>query len=79
MLIPRWVFYLVGLVYHALGVVVVYRLLGHATDPRVKAIPFWLTVCVMLLNELRNYGFFGMRGVLAGFVGVVVFLAASTF
>jgi translocator protein len=29
----------------------------------------------MLLNELWNYGFFGLRSTLAGFLGILVFLA----
>jgi translocator protein len=35
-------------------------------------------VGVLLLNELWNYGFFGLRSTLAGFLGIVVFLALLT-
>ena len=42
------------------------------------AISFGLTVGVLLLNELWNYGFFGLRSTLAGFLGIVVFLALLT-
>jgi translocator protein len=35
-------------------------------------------VGVLLLNELWNYGFFGLRSTLAGFLGMVVFLALLT-
>ena len=33
---------------------------------------------VLLLNELWNYGFFGLRSTLAGFLGIAVFLALLT-
>ena len=33
---------------------------------------------VMLLNELWNFGFFGLRSTLAGFLGIAVFLAPLT-
>ena len=77
-LVPLWAFYLVGLVYYVLGAVVLYRVLVHADDPRGRAVSFALTVSVLLLNELWNYGFFGMRSTLAGFLGMVVFLVALT-
>jgi tryptophan-rich sensory protein len=32
----------------------------------------------MLLNELWNYAFFSLRSTLAGFLGIVVFLALLT-
>jgi benzodiazapine receptor len=35
-------------------------------------------VGALLLNELWNYGFFGLRSTLAGFLGIVVFLALLT-
>ncbi len=47
-------------------------------DPRGRAISFGLSVGVLLLNELWNYGFFGMRSTLAGFLGIAVFLALLT-
>jgi benzodiazapine receptor len=77
-LVPLWAFYLVGLVYYVLGAVVLYRVLVHTDDPRGRAVSFALAVCVLLLNELWNYGFFGMRSTLAGFLGMVVFLVALT-
>jgi benzodiazapine receptor len=76
--VPLWAFYLVGLVYYVLGAVVLYRVLVHADDPRGRAVSFALTVSVLLLNELWNYGFFGMRSTLAGFLGMVVLLVALT-
>jgi tryptophan-rich sensory protein len=33
---------------------------------------------VLSLNELWNYGFFGLRSTLAGFLGIAVFLVALT-
>jgi translocator protein len=75
--VPLWAFYLVGLVYYLLGAVALYRVLVHADDPRGKAVSFALAVCVLLI-ELWNYGFFGMRSTLAGFLGMVVFLVALT-
>ena len=77
-LVPLRVFYLVGSLYYALFAVVVYRILARVEDPRGRAVSFGLTVGVMLLNELWNYAFFGLRSTLAGFLGIVVFLVPLT-
>jgi len=77
-LVPLRVFYLVGSLYYMLAAVVLYRVLARIDDPRGRAISFGLSVGVLLLNELWNYGFFGLRSTLAGFLGMAVFLAALT-
>ena len=77
-LVPLWAFFLVGLAYYVLAAVVLYRVLVHADDPGGKATSFALTVGVLLLNELWNYGFFGLRSTLAGFLGIAAFLVALT-
>ena len=77
-LVPLRVFYVVGALYYVLAAVVLYRVLARIDDTRSRAISFGLTMGVLLLNELWNYGFFGLRSTLAGFMGVVVFLAFLT-
>ena len=77
-MVPLRVFYLVGAVYYVLAAIVLYRVLACIDDPLGKAVSFGLTVGVLLLNELWNYGFFGLRSTLAGFVGIAVFLVALT-
>ena len=77
-LVPLPVFYLVGSLYYALAAVVLYRVLTRIDDPRGRALSFGLTFGVLLLNELWNYGFFGLRSTLAGFLGIVVFMAPLT-
>ena len=77
-LVPLRVFYLVGSLYYVLAAVVLYRVLTHIDNPRGRALSFGLTVGVLLLNELWNYGFFGLRSTLAGFLGIAVFLALLT-
>jgi translocator protein len=77
-LVPLGIFYLVGALYYALFAVVVYRVLARVDDPRGRTLSLGLTVGVMLLNELWNYGFFGLRSTLAGFLGILVFLALLT-
>ena len=77
-LVPLRVFYLVGFLYYALFAVVLYRVLARIDDPRGRARSFGLTASVLLLNELWNYGFFGLRSTLAGFLGIAVFLAPLT-
>jgi translocator protein len=77
-LVPLRVFYLVGALYYVLAAVVLYRILARIDAPQGRAISFGLTVGVLLLNELWNYGFFGLRSTLAGFLGMVVFLALLT-
>ena len=57
---------------------IVYRVLSRVEDPREKTLSLGLTVGVMLLNELWNYGFFGLRSTLAGFLGILLFLALLT-
>src|SRR5215210_2870244 len=78
LLVPLWAFYFVGLVYYVLGAVVIYRVLVHVEDPGGKAASFALAVGLLLLNELWNYGFFGLRSTLAGFLGIAVFLVVLT-
>ena len=77
-LMPLGIFYLVGALYYVLFAVVVYRVLVRIDDPRGRALSLGLTACVMLLNELWNFGFFGLRSTLAGFLGILVFLALLT-
>ena len=77
-LVPLRVFYLVGAPYYVLATVVLYRILAGIGDPRGRAISFGLAVGVLLLNELWNYGIFGLRSPPAGFLGMVVFLALLT-
>lgn len=77
-LVPLGVFYLVGALYYVLFAVVVYRVLARVEDPGGRALSLGLTVGVMLLNELWNFGFFGLRSTLAGFLGILVFLVLLT-
>ena len=77
-LVPLRVFYLVGGLYYVLAAVALYRILARIDDPRGRAVSFGLSVGVLFLNEAWNYGFFGLRSTLAGFLGVVVFLALLT-
>ena len=77
-LVPLRVFYLVGALYYVLFAVVVYRVLARVEDPQGRAISLGLTVSVMLLNELWNYGFFGLHSTLAGFLGIAMFVALLT-
>jgi tryptophan-rich sensory protein len=77
-LVPLRAFYLVGSLYYALAAIVLYRILVRVNDPRGRALSFGLTVGVLFLNELWNYGFFGLRSTLTGFLGITVFLAPLT-
>ena len=77
-LVPLWAFYVVGVLYYLVFATVLYRLIVHKEDRRWRAIFLALTICVMLLNELWNFGFFGLRSTLAGFLGVALFLVPLT-
>jgi benzodiazapine receptor len=77
-LVPLWAFYLVGLLYYVLAADLLYRVLVHIDDPGGKVFAFALTLSLLLLNELWNSGFFGLRSTLAGFVGIAVFLVPLT-
>jgi len=77
-LIPLWAFYIVGAVYYLLFATVLYRILVYVEDRGGKAASLALTICVLFLNELWNYGFFGLQSTLVGFLGIAVFLAPLT-
>jgi translocator protein len=76
--VPLGIFYLVGALYYVLFAVVLYRVLSRVGDPRGRALSLGLALGVMLLNELWNYAFFGLRSTLAGFLGMAVFVALLT-
>jgi len=77
-LVPLWVFYIVGAVYYVLFATVLYRILVYVEDRGGKAASLVLTICVLFLNELWNYGFFGLQSTLVGFLGIAVFLVPLT-
>ena len=77
-LVPLWVFYIVGFVYYVLFATVLYRILVHVNDRRGRATSLALTIIVLFLNELWNYGFFGLESTLVGFLGIAVFLVHLT-
>ena len=77
-IVPLWVFYIVGAVYYVLFATVLYRILVHVEDRGGKAASLAMTICVLLLNELWNYGFFGLQSTLVGFLGIAVFLVPLT-
>jgi tryptophan-rich sensory protein len=57
---------------------VLYRILVHVDDRRGRVAALALTVGMLFLNELWNYVFFGLESMLAGFLGIVVFLVPLT-
>jgi translocator protein len=77
-LVPLRIFYLVGALYYVLFAVILYRVLARIEGRRGREISLGLTISVMLCNELWNYAFFGLRSTLAGFLGILVFLALLT-
>ena len=58
--------------------VILYRLLSSVSDSAGRLIALTAMIVVMLYNELWNYAFLGWRSTLAGFVGIVAFLAPLT-
>ncbi len=76
--IPLWAFVAIGLIGYVMDAVILYRLLSFAHDSAGKVIALTAMIVVMLYNELWNYAFFGWRSTLAGFVGIVAFLAPLT-
>ncbi len=77
-LVPLWAFYVVGAVYYVLFATVLYRILVHVDDRRGRVASLALAIGVLFLNELWNFGFFGLESTLAGFLGIVVFLVPLT-
>ena len=66
-LIPLWAFGIVGAIYYVLFATVLYRILVHVDDRRGRVTSLALTVTVLFLNELWNFGFFGLESTLVGF------------
>jgi translocator protein len=77
-LVPLRAFYIVGAVYYALFATVLYCVLVHVDNLRGRATSLALTISVLLLNELWNYGFFGLESTLVGFLGMAVFMVPVT-
>ena len=77
-LIPLWAFGIVGAIYYVLFATVLYRILVHVDDRRGRVTSLALTVTVLFLNELWNYGFFGLESTLVGFLGMAAFLVPVT-
>jgi tryptophan-rich sensory protein len=77
-LVPLWAFGIVGAVYYILFATVLYRILVHVRDRRGKLVSLVLTAGVLFLNELWNFGFFGLKSTLVGFLGIGVFLVPLT-
>lgn len=77
-LVPLWVFYIVGFLYYVLFATVLYRILTRVEDRRGRVTALALTLSVLFLNELWNYGFFGLESTLLGFAGILVFLIPLT-
>ena len=77
-LVPLWVFYIVGFVYYVLFATVLYRILTHVDDRKGRVLVLILTISVLFINELWNYGFFGLESTLAGFLGIIVLLLPLT-
>jgi tryptophan-rich sensory protein len=77
-LVPLWAFGIVGAVYYLLFATVLYRILVHDGDRRGKIASLALTIGVLFLNELWNYGFFGLESTLVGLLGMAVFLVYVT-
>ena len=77
-LIPLWAFGIVGAIYYVLFATVLYRILVHVDDHRGRITSLVLTIIVLFLNELWNFGFFGLESTLVGFLGIAVFLVPLT-
>jgi benzodiazapine receptor len=77
-LIPLWAFGIVGAIYYVLFATVLYRILVHVEDPRGRIASLILIIIVLFLNELWNFGFFGLESKLVGFLGIAVFLVPVT-
>ena len=77
-LIPLWAFGIVGAIYYVLFTTVLYRILVHVDARKGRITSLTLTITVLLLNELWNYGFFGLESTLVGFLGAAAFLVPVT-
>jgi len=76
--IPMWLFYIVGAIVYIMDGIILYRLIEFVQVPQAKVVAITALLVVMLFNELWNYAFFGLRSTLAGFLGIIAFLAPLT-
>lgn len=76
--IPLWAFIAIGLIVYVMDAIILYRLLSLVNDSAGKIVALTAMIVVMLYNEVWNYAFFSWRSTLAGFVGIVAFLAPLT-
>ncbi len=78
LLVPTPAFYVIGAIYYIGAGIVLYRILVHVRSARARVLLLTALLAVLLLNELWNYAFFGLRSTLAGFLGTLVYLVPLT-
>jgi len=65
---PLWVWYIIGIVYYATFVFVLYRILSLNSDSILKLVTLSLIVFMMTANAMWNYVFFRARKLFLAFV-----------
>ncbi len=73
--LPLWGFYVVGGIVYLMDAIILYRLIEFVSPKDARIVILTALLVVMLYNELWNYAFFGLRSTLAGFIGLLGFLA----
>lgn len=73
--LPLWAFVGVGIIGYVFDTIIAYRLLTGVPDQTDRVIALTALMVVMLYNELWNVVLFRWQNTLAGFMGVLAFLA----
>ena len=71
--IPLWLFSIVQAFYYIICVGIIFRLLTFVTDKASQKFSLSLFTGMMLLAELWNYFFLGLKSVSLGFFSILVF------
>lgn len=77
--LPLWGFVGVGLFGYIVDSVIAYRLLTVGPEQNARTIALTALIVAMLYNELWNIVLFRWHNTLAGFLGVLAFLAPLAF
>jgi len=73
-LVPMFIFYIVGPLFYLICGTILYRTLEGGLAEKQSLSVFILTIAVLVLNEVWNIFFFGLKSSYYGFIGVVVYL-----
>lgn len=70
--LPMWGWYIVGIIYYVIVVVVLFRILNR-TSQKGRRTLLMLTIAMIAGNEFWNYLLFGLKSPFIAFIGLIPF------